>query len=101
MKCKHQIISKLLETIENISSKAVQPNPLRISQLHFADDSTDMNESEREEIKVPETNNTSNNQKDSARIEQFKFREKNIIVLKTTFKVMLLKKIQQQKKDNG
>ena len=34
-----------------------------------------MNESEREEIKVPETNNTSNNQKDSARIEQFKFRE--------------------------
>ena len=60
-----------------------------------------MNESEREEIKVPETNNTSNNQKDSARTEQFKFREKNIIVLKTTFKVMLLKKIQQQKKDNG
>ena len=61
-KSKNKIINKLLEMIENISNKAVQPNPLPIPQLHLEDDT---NESERKEIKVSEINNTSNNQKGS------------------------------------
>ena len=117
LESKNQIINKLVETIENISNKAVQPNPLPIPQLYFEDGSNDMNESERGGNKVPETNNTSNNQKYSQQemnnlnagktnsIEQQPNdekikKEKNIIGLKTTFKVILLKKIQQQKKDN-
>ena len=59
---KNKIINKLLETIENISNKAVQPYPLPIPQLHLEDDT---NKSERKQVKVPEINNTSNNQKDS------------------------------------
>ena len=51
--------------IENISNKAVKLNPLPVPQLHLEDESNDTNESERKEIKVPEINNTSNNQKDS------------------------------------
>ena len=65
LESKNQIINKLIETTDNISNKAVQTNPLPIPQLHFEDDSNDTNESEREEIKVPEIKNTSNNQKDS------------------------------------
>ena len=102
LESKNQIINKLVETIENISNKAVQPNPLPIPQLYFEDGSNDMNESERGGIKVPETNNTSNNQKHSQQemnnlnvgktnsIEQQPNdekikKEKNIIGLKTTF----------------
>ena len=51
--------------IENISNKAVKLNLLPVSQLHLEDESNNTNESERKEIKVPEINNTSNNQKDS------------------------------------
>ena len=106
---KNKIINNLLEIIENVSNKAVQPNPLPISQLHLEDGSNDMNESERKEIKAPEINNTSNNQKDSPKemknlnpgktnstekqLNKLKTKKlKNIIVLKTTFKVMLLKR---------
>ena len=62
---KNNIINKLLETIGNISSKSVQPNPLSIPQLYLEDNSNDTNESERKKIKVPEINNTSNSQKGS------------------------------------
>ena len=41
---RNKIINKLLETIENISNKAVQPYPLPIPQLHLEDDT---NKSER------------------------------------------------------
>ena len=61
LESKNKIISKLLETIENISDKAVQPNHYLLLQ----DDSNDTNESDRKEIIVKEINNTSNNQKDS------------------------------------
>ena len=69
-----------------------------------------MNESDREEIKVPEINNTSKNQKDSQQemdnlnlgktnsiekqLNDVKTKkERNIIGLKTTLKKILLKKI--------
>ena len=110
MKSKNNIINKLLETIENIANKAVQPNPLPITKHHIGDNSNDTNESERKEIMVPKINNTSNNQKDSQQemnnlnlenansikkqLNDVKIKKgKNIIGLKTTFKVMLLKKI--------
>ena len=35
LESKNSIISKLLETMENIGSKAVQPNPLPIPKLYF------------------------------------------------------------------
>ena len=47
---KNKIISKLLKTIENISNKAVQPNPLPVPHLHLQDDSNDTNKSDRKEI---------------------------------------------------
>ena len=65
MESKSKIINKLLEMIENISNKAVKLNLLPVPQLHLEDESNNTNESERKEIKVPEINNTSNNQKDS------------------------------------
>ena len=65
LESKNNIINKLLETIENIGNKAVQPNPLPIPKRHLEDNSNDTNESERKEIIVPEINNTSNNQKAS------------------------------------
>ena len=40
-------IKKLLETIENIGNKAVQPNPLPIPKRHPEDNSNDSNKSER------------------------------------------------------
>ena len=58
-------INKLLEAIENIGNKAVQPNPLPIPKRHLEDNSNDTNESERKEIIVTEINNTNSNQKDS------------------------------------
>ena len=58
-------INKLLETIENIGNKAVQPNPLSIPKRHLEDESNHTSESERKWIIVPEINNTSNNQKNS------------------------------------
>ena len=81
-----------------------------IPQFNFQDDSNDTNESEREEIKVPEINNASCNQKDSQQkiynlnleetdsiekqLNDVKIKKKkNIIGLKTTFKVILLKNI--------
>ena len=108
----------MLETIENIGNKAVQPSPLPIPKRHLEDNSNDTNKSERKEIIVPDVNNTSNNQKDcqqetnnlnlgntnsiEKQLNDMKIKKgKNIIGLKTTFKVTLLKKIQQQKKDNG
>ena len=65
LESKNNIINKLLETIENIGNKAVQPNPLPILKRHVEDNSNDTKESERKEIIVPEINNTNNNQKDS------------------------------------
>ena len=67
---------------------------------------------------MPQINNTSKNQKDSQQeinnlnlgktnsiekhLNDVKIKKrKNIISLKTTFKIILLKKIQRQKKDNG
>ena len=38
LESKNKDISKLLETIENISNKAVQPNPLPIPQLYLEAD---------------------------------------------------------------
>ena len=110
LESKNSIIIKLLETIENTGKKAVQPNPLPIPKRHLEDNSNDTNESERKEIIVPEINNTNNNQKDSQQgmnnlnlgntnsiekqLNDVKMKKgKNIIGLKTTFKVMLLKKI--------
>ena len=46
---KCSIINKLLETIENIGNKAVQPNPLPIPKRHLEDTSNDMNESDRKD----------------------------------------------------
>ena len=40
-------IKKLLETIENIGNKAVQPNSLPIPKRHPEDNSNDSNKSER------------------------------------------------------
>ena len=65
LESKNQIMIKLLETIKNISNKAVKSNPLSIPQLHFEDDSDNTREYEKEEIKVPEINNTSNNREGS------------------------------------
>ena len=62
---KNNIIKKLLETIENIGNKVVQPNPLPIPKRHLEDSSNDTNKSQRKEILVPKINNTNNNQKDS------------------------------------
>ena len=107
MESKYKIINKLLETIENITTKAVQPKPLSMPQLHSEDDSNDTNESKRKEIKPPEIKNTSNKQKDSHRemnnlnlekpnpiekgLNDVKLKkEKNVIILKATFKVILL-----------
>ena len=65
LESKNNIINKLLEAIENIGNKALQPNPLPIPKRHLEDDSNDTNKSERKEMIVPEINNASNNQKDS------------------------------------
>ena len=65
MESENKIIKKLLETLENISNKAVQPNPLPIPWLPLEDHSNDTTESAGIEIKEPEINNKSNNQKDS------------------------------------
>ena len=51
--------------MENIGNNTVKPNPLPIPKCHLEDNSNDTNESERNEIIVPEINNTNNNQKDS------------------------------------
>ena len=40
---KSNIIEKLLETIENIGNKAIQPKPLPIRKHHLEDDSNDTN----------------------------------------------------------
>ena len=64
LESKNQIISKLLETIENNSNKAGQPNPQPIPHFHFEEYSNDKNESKREDIKVPEMKSTSNDQQD-------------------------------------
>ena len=48
LESKNQIINKLLEMIENISNKAIQPNPQPIPQLYFEDHSNNTNDSERE-----------------------------------------------------
>ena len=109
LESKNKIINKLLETTENIGNKAVQPNPLAIPRHHLEDNSSYTNESERKEIIVTEINNTNNNQKESQQemnnlylgitnsiekqLNDVKIKKgKNIIGLKTTFKVMLLKK---------
>ena len=110
LESKNNIINKLLETIENIGNKAVQPNPLPILKHHLEDDPNERNKSERKEMIVPEINNTSNNQKGSQQEKNNlnlmktnwieKQRDdviikngKNIIGLKPTFKVTLPKKI--------
>ena len=49
LESKNNIINKLLETIENIGNKAVQPNPLPIPKRHLEDTSNDMNESDRKD----------------------------------------------------
>ena len=81
-----------------------------IPKRHLEDNSNDINESERNVIIVPEINNTSNNQQDSQQemnnlnlgksnsiekqLNDVKIKKgKNIIGLKTTFRVILLKKI--------
>ena len=69
MGSKNKIINKLLEAIENIGNKAVQPNPLPIPKRHLEDNSNDTKESDRKEIIVPEINNTNNNQKESQQEE--------------------------------
>ena len=63
MESKDQIINKLLETIENISNKAVQANAQPIPQFLFEDDSNDTNKSEREKINTLQINSTSNDQR--------------------------------------
>ena len=115
LESKNNIINKLLETIENIGNKAVQPNPLPIPKRHLEDNSNDTNESERKEIIVTEINNTNNNQKDSQQetnnlylgitnsiekqMNDVKIKKgKNIIGLKTTLKVMLSKKYNDRKR---
>ena len=52
LESKNNIINMLLETIENIGNKSIQPNPLPIPKRHVEDGSNDTNESEREEIIV-------------------------------------------------
>ena len=81
-----------------------------IPKHHLEDNSNDINESERKVIIVSEINNTSNNQQDSQQemnklnlgksnsiekqLNDVKIKKgKNIIGLKTTFRVILLKKI--------
>ena len=81
-----------------------------IPKRHLEDNSNDINESERKVIIVSEINNTSNNQQDSQQemnklnlgksnslekqLNDVKIKKgKNIIGLKTTFRVILLKKI--------
>ena len=44
---KNNIINKLLETIENIGNKAVQPNPLPILKHRLEDNSNDTHKPER------------------------------------------------------
>ena len=83
---------------------------MQIRKRHLEDDTNDTNESERKEIIVPQINNTSNNQKDCRKemnnlnigktnsiekqLNDVKIKKgKNIISLKTTFNVILLKKI--------
>ena len=83
---------------------------MQIRKRHLEDDTNDTNESERKEIIVPQINNTSNNQKDcrqemnylnigktnsiEKQLNDVKIKKgKNIISLKTTFNVILLKKI--------
>ena len=83
---------------------------MQIRKRHLEDDTNDTNESERKEIIVPQINNTSNNQKDCRQemnnlnigktnsivkqLNDVKIKKgKNIISLKTTFNVILLKKI--------
>ena len=52
LESQNNIINMLLETIENIGNKSIQPNPLPIPKRHVEDGSNDTNESEREEIIV-------------------------------------------------
>ena len=52
LESKNNIINMLLETIENIGNKSIQPNPLPIPKRPVEDGSNDTNESEREEIIV-------------------------------------------------
>ena len=83
---------------------------MQIRKRHLEDDTNDTNESETKEIIVPQINNTSNNQKDcrqemnnlnigktnsiEKQLNDVKIKKgKNIISLKTTFNVILLKKI--------
>ena len=110
LESKNNIINKLLEIIENIGNKAVQANPMPIPKRHLEENSNDTNESERKEIMVPEINNINNNLKESQeemnnlisentnsiekQLNDIEIKKgKNIIGLKTTFKVMLLNKI--------
>ena len=80
LESKNNIINKLLETIENIGNKAVQPNLLPIPKRHLEDNSNDTNESERKEIIVPEINNANNNQKDSQQeMDNLNLRNTNLI----------------------
>ena len=83
---------------------------MQIPKHYLEDDTNDTNESERKEIIVPQINNTSNNQRDcrqemnnlnigktnsiEKQLNDVKIKKgKNIISLKTTFNVILLKKI--------
>ena len=110
LESKNNIINKLLETMENIANKAVQANPMPIPKRHLEENSNDTSESERKEIIKPEINNINNNLKESQeemnnlifentnsiekQLNDVKIKKgKNIIGLKTTFKVMLLNKI--------
>ena len=63
LESKNNIINNLVEAMENISSKAVQPNPLSIPERPLEDKLNYTNESERKEIIVPEIINTNNSQK--------------------------------------
>ena len=62
---KNNIINMLVETMENISSKAVQPNPLPILERPLEAKSNYTNKSEGKEIIGPEIINTNNSQQDS------------------------------------
>ena len=99
LESKNSIINKLLETIENIGNKAVQPNPLPIPKRHLEDTSNDTSESDRkdnQEDSQQEMNNlnlgNSNSIKNNWTMRKGK-KGKNIISIKTTFEVMLLKKV--------
>ena len=63
LESKNNIINNLVEAMENISSKAVQPNPLSFPERPLEDKLNYTNESERKEIIVPEIINTNNSQK--------------------------------------